>query len=716
MPIRVQGPDGATVEFPDDTAPEVMQTAMRAHYGYKVSGGQPDQMPTQVVHAGDQEQAPQRTIGQDLGRAAVMTGRNVLQGALGIPALVHDALIMTPYNAIASAVGSDSRINPGAQQINANLNAIGVPDPQPENATERIVSGIDRGLGGVASGVGVGGLLQSAPSAVASGVGNALASNVGSQVASATTGATSAELAHEAGANPYVQTLAGLAGGLAPSVPALAQAGTQIAMRGGEAGRQQVAQNIADFQGAGTMPTVGQATQNARTQGLESLLAKTPGAAGVMRTAANNQADQVSNKLSQVAENLSPGADSGAAGNAIIQGVSGPNGFVDRFKAAASNLYNQLDQYVPANTPIDISKTKQALADINGGIANAPQTSALMQNPKLVQLENAINADASSGQLPYAAVKQIRSMIGDQLSDFQLTSDVPRSKLNALYASLSDDMKQAADNSGPAAKAAWEKANAFYKAGQDRIDTLQRVVDKNGGPEAVFNSAMSGTKDGATTLNKVMDSLAPDQQKTISAAVINRLGKATPGQQNAAGDQFSMGTFLTNWNKLSPQAKSSLFDRYGPDFSANMDKVARVASNVRDGSKVYANPSGTSGAYAGVSALTTGALSLFTGHPAVAAALAAGAGSANLTARLMTNPTFVKFLAKNVNVPVAGMAENAANLYSLAQKNNDDDLKQAAQLMMQNAPKGKPQNIGSRLGSYNPPPAGNISNQLQANP
>lgn len=33
MSVKVQGPDGATVEFPDGTAPAVMQSAMAAHYG-----------------------------------------------------------------------------------------------------------------------------------------------------------------------------------------------------------------------------------------------------------------------------------------------------------------------------------------------------------------------------------------------------------------------------------------------------------------------------------------------------------------------------------------------------------------------------------------------------------------------------------------------------------------------------------------------------------
>jgi hypothetical protein len=122
---------------------------------------------------------PQRSVGQDLGRAAIMTGRSVLHGVLGLPEMLHDATVMPAYNAIASAVGSDSRIAPGAQQIDGNLNALGVPNPQPENATERVVSGIDRGLGGLITGAGIGSAAANSTNAVARGVGGALTSNLG---------------------------------------------------------------------------------------------------------------------------------------------------------------------------------------------------------------------------------------------------------------------------------------------------------------------------------------------------------------------------------------------------------------------------------------------------------------------------------------------------------------------------------------------------------
>jgi len=76
-------------------------------------------------------------------------------------------------------------------------------------------------------------------------------------------------------------------------------------------------------------------------------------------------------------------------------------------------------------------------------------------------------------------------------------------------------------------------------------------------------------------------------------------------QQDDLGEAFNVGSFLTNWNKLSPEAKSVLFNGYSPSFRMDMDKLARVASNLRSGSQVYANPPGTAAALAQVGGWTS---------------------------------------------------------------------------------------------------------------
>ena len=164
---------------------------------------------------------------------------------------------------------------------------------------------------------------------------------------------------------------------------------------------------------------------------------------------------------------------------------------------------------------------------------------------------------------------------------------------------MARDLTAAAKASGPDALRAAVRADRFYSAGRKRIDAVERVLDKNGGPEKVFAAAMSGTKEGATTLRTVMKSIPREQQKIVTAAVVRRLGKATPGRQDASGEVFSIQTYLTNWSRLSPEAKGVLFGRFGPKFNRDMTALARLAGNIREGSKVFSNPSGTQAAITG---------------------------------------------------------------------------------------------------------------------
>jgi len=216
---KITAPDGNSynVTAPEGATQEQVLAYAQANYQHPaVQAGQPVQHADFSDVQGGYVEKP-RTLGQDLGRAAIMTGRNVVQGVTSLPALLHDALVMTPYNAIASAVGSDSRINPGGAQIDHLMNSAGIPNPQPESRVERVVSGIDRSVGGLLGGVGVGGALSGASNATAQGVGNALTSNLGAQTAATAAGSAGADMARESGFSAPIQIAAGLVGGLSPA-------------------------------------------------------------------------------------------------------------------------------------------------------------------------------------------------------------------------------------------------------------------------------------------------------------------------------------------------------------------------------------------------------------------------------------------------------------------------------------------------------------------
>lgn len=574
--------------------------------------------------------------------------------------------------------------------------ALGLPKAQ--TSGDRVLGDVGEALTGTALTLGGGGALTAgravaptlaqaapAPRAIATlgeRAGELLAAQPALQVASTLGGSTAAGVTRESGGGAGAQAVAGLLGGLAPSAALTgAQSGVRGLMRGGEAGRQQLEQAIDDFAVLGATPSVGQGTGRWSMQGAESLLSGGPTSGGVMRRFAEAQNEQIGSGLADVSNQLARNISGERAGRAIERGVQT---FSKNTNAMRKALYWQADQHIPSDTPIGVSNTQRALADLTTPIEGAEATTGAQISPKIQQMADNLAQDVAAAQqaglpgIPYEAVKRIRSQIGEELSDFSLSTDRPTAQLKRLYGSLSQDLEAAAQAQGPSAVAAVRRANNYFKASADRLETLERVVDKNGGPEKVFQAAMSGTKDGATTLRAVMRSLPEDGQKAVSAAVIKRMGLANPGAQNAAGDAFSPNTFLTNWGSLSPEARRTLFGRYGAGFSEDMDKIARVAERIKEGSEVFRNPSGTANRGAAFAYPATIGGLLITGQVGPAAVAVGGGAGANVLARAMTNPRFVKWLARSTELPIGAIPAQINVLKRMSAENDDDSIGEVA--------------------------------------
>lgn len=678
MTKRAQLADGTILEFPADTPDDVVDRVVKQH----ISGAKPA-APTAAnsdFAAMVSGKPKPRSAGQEVGRQAGLTARYMLSGPLEFAGIFTDP--------IAQQLGLGSA-REGAQYLGDKL---GLPNPQ--GAAERVVGDVSKAVTGTGGLLGLSGIAAKSPGLVGS-VGSAMSREPVLQGISSATGAAASSIARENDVGPGGQIVAGLAGGLAPSAYQFGgQGALRYLMRGGQEGREAMAGpdalnrlgiqggRIADFRAAGATPSVGQATGNRRTQGLESLLSGAPTSNGVMTRFAEKQAQDIGAGLRAKANGLSPNPSGERAGLSVQRGVDSFTGDVKNLRGA---LYAQADKEIAPGTITPLSNTFNKLRQLVTPNPGAPNTTAAMVNPKIAALFENVGQDLAKngGQgLPYEAVKDIRSKIGLELADFSLTTDKPTAQYKALYAALSQDLEQAAKTQGPRAYTAAQRANTYFRASQERLDTLQRVVDKAGGPEKVYQAALNGTQDGATTLRAVMRSLPQDSQKALSAAVVKRMGLATNGNQGAEGNTFSAQTFLTNWNKLSPEARSALFAPIGAKagpfanggrFVADMDKIARVAESIRNGSRVYANPAGTANrglAYGYIGSL---AASLFT-SPVTAAGLIAGGVGSNALARAMTNPKFVSWLARATEIPATSAAQGIASLRSIAKEEKDSDL------------------------------------------
>ena len=602
-----------------------------------VLDGQPQAQPTGLP-PGFQLDPPQQPAAEapgmldQIGRQLGLTARYGIEGAGNLAGMVSD-----PFGQFLPGY------QPTGQMASGLADTLGLP--QPQGGLEQGVGNASRALVGTGLSAGAG-LAANAPQMAAQPLMQAL---------STMSGSGAQQVAQQAGAGQGGQLVAALAGGLTPGAASFAIPG---AIRGAVRGTDPTKynQNVAAFEGAGTTASVGQASENRVMRALESLMARIPGGAGVMQKKAAGQSDEIGSGLQDMANSLAPKSNPTTAGRAIEQGITGEGGFVQRFKEQASKLYDELDQHMPGETPVKLNATQAFLAKSTTPTKGAEATSAMLANPKLGQIGQALGEDiaGSGGALPYQAAKALRTRVGEMIANAGIVSDVPRAELKQLYGALSQDIRAQA-STNPKALAAANRAENYYRAGLDRIEKVESVVNRAGGTEKVFQAATSGTREGATTLRAVMQSLKPEESKILTSAVVRRLGRANPSAQNDVGDTFSTETFLTNWNGLSKEAKSTLFDRMGPSFREDMDNIARVAANLRSGSKVYANPSKTSDATIQAATVGSAVTSLLMGSPGGAAAVGGAVASANLGSRLMTNPTFVRWLGRNTNRPVGAL-------------------------------------------------------------
>ena len=538
---------------------------------------------------------------------------------------------------------------------------VGAPTELSEGATtgERLAYGVGKGAAYAAAPASSG--WQAAGNAamgLASGVGGALAKEAAPN-------------------NPYAEAIGTMAPGAAALVGA---AGLRSAVRGSDGAPMR--QTVDEFKSVGVSPTAGQASGAPSVQSTESALAKIPGGAGRMQAQAVKATEDAAKGVTKLADSVSTNRGPEQAGRTIETGIKG---FVNRFNARTEQLDAEVAAAIPQQAQFPVTNTLQKIADLSQPIQGAPATTAvvvkkLMERPEVEAFLT--DAAANGGQMPYESLRQIRTIIGKEMRSTELIGTPAQGRLKQVYGALSQDMEAAAKATGPQAAKAWGRFNSYYGAGRKRVDYLEGVIKEAG--EATYKSAMSGSYDGATKLRAIKRSLTPEEFKDVQATAIERLGKATPGRQNADGDAFSFATFLTNYNKLPRSTRDTLFDGRQSFY---LDKLAKVAQRVTDSGGVFANPSGTTpaainiGAQAGIGAYVLSQLMAGNiGGAAKTVGAAAGAfGSTNVLARAATNPDVVEWISQGQSISKARAAQHLARLTTLAQQAKSADDREEIQ-------------------------------------
>ena len=429
----------------------------------------------------------------------------------------------------------------------------------------------------------------------------------------------------------------------------LAEKGLKTTMsKGAQLARSSGDEIYKAFHRMGVKPTAGAVTGSRTIQGIEQALSKLPASADIIGKEYGKLLDDMGNYAANISKGLSPVEGREMVGAEIKKGAEL---FVKRFTNKATELYDKVDKYILPSTKIQATNFGKQVSETLSKFKDDPEFGEVLTSPLFNQLKTAYVTAEKRGGITYGTLKALRSKIGQALQDPKLLGDTAQAEIKQLYGALSDDMAIAASKAGPEALEAAERASKFWAAGRSRIDdVLNPVVNKKINQD-MFQAAMSGSKSGGQKLRALKRSIPKDNWDSVVAQQIKEMGRATPGAQDVSGELFSPATFMTNFSKLSKDAKKVLFT--GKEYKgleSAIDDLAKVSAALKDTSKM-ANTSGTAQQMMYMQLLTGGLGGLYgaeEGESVTGGALggmAAGAAAPWVIAKLITSPKFVNWLA-----------------------------------------------------------------------
>lgn len=554
------------------------------------------------------EDTPPDNGGGGLGQALYAGVGDVAEGVGDVLGLIGN-----PLNAGINAISGTNLSTDLGQTFRQ---ATGAPEGDP------LASAINRSGVSALTGAGLAGASRPIATGVGRTVANALAQEpIRQGIAGGAAGASS-ELARQSGANPLLQAAAGVAGGVgafgaAGGVNALLQP-RQASPLAQAAQRQNVQLMPADVGG----PT---------TQRLTSAAAQ-----GAVSSPSITRAAQASQNQFGAATQRATGGSRLAPDDAGEIVRQAGERFTKESRAKGGALYNRAEKMAQG---VRI-KAKGAVQTIDEQIAQLSEAGDV-NAPLVNELTKFRNSLASNEGIRIGGMRDIRTGAQKAAYSDDLRSTPAQRVFGIVADAISQDIDAGLSQAGRGnAAQAFKTADAYWRDRVQYIDNVLEPIIGNGkSGEAVLRSVedmAKGKGKGVQTLMKLMRSVDKEELSDIQATVIDRLGRASSGQQGAEGNTYSAAQFLSRWNDMSGKGKTALF----PDQSVrkNLDELATIAESMKQSGK-FANSSNTAGAVAGQVVLSGGL-----GMISPTALLAAG-GAQYLSGRLLASPRFTRWLA-----------------------------------------------------------------------
>lgn len=431
----------------------------------------------------------------------------------------------------------------------------------------------------------------------------------------------------------------------------LIAAGSRSIIGGTKAASEKLVQSFMNLR---IDPPAGAVSSSRAVQTVEKMLESSPVSASIMQEQAEKVLSQTKSAAEQLAREFGAVKTKQGAGATIKQAAVKA---AERFGFQQEKLYDEAFDAIGKDWIVRPDALRGLRSEMQVELDRAPNSLKAVLTPAIKKVD-AILLDADAG-LPFDALRQIRTMIGKDLATPMLTgsSGSHNAAMKRIYGALTEDMSATAKAAGSDAAKALEKADRYTRMFMNTSAKTMEKIAKFDADERAYDFALQASRDGGSGLARLRRNFEPEEWDTIAGTVLGRMGLSRAGAQNASGDAFSVNTFLTNWNKMAPEAKTALFggNRY-KDLAPALDDLVAVVGSLKDAERL-ANSSNTGRtliAFTQMSVLS-GALGglggLLAGGDATSGGLG-GAGSVigtivapRVAAKLITEPKFVRWLA-----------------------------------------------------------------------
>lgn len=402
-----------------------------------------------------------------------------------------------------------------------------------------------------------------------------------------------------------------------------------------------IPENLATFKQIGVQPTLGEVSSSNIVKRAQNVIKDVPLAGGIITRGEEKVSKGIETGLAKAGFDMS--LEKAVGGDAARQGLQN---YITKGKQLFNNAFDEFDKkFVPSNETLPLSATSNKISDIFQRAKTPEALDVYLGGTEKGIIQKITDAIQSSpnGELSYGDAKLFRTAIGKKLEDYTIGSS-EKGVLRELYGSLSEDLRQKVSSKSSQAVKAFDKLNSNYSKFITKLDdTVNKVINKGENTE-IFNAIRSGVALPKKTA-QIMQSLPQKNRDILRGSLIREMGidRTMAGQ-----GEFNAARFAGKFKALDPKAQQALLIGLPKDVQNNFMKVVDAAG-LSAKTALQGNASGTQRSGMLAATLAGGA------NPATAALTAKLIGSSAITAKMMTSPKFIKWLA---NVP----KQNPANL------------------------------------------------------